>query len=374
MYEPSRLQRRQLPKQWIPVRVIEHSNRKLEVIDCDTVNTRKKAQTPILGVFLTKEERKVVRQFEINKQEVQNLKHKWSSEKVTLLCGTDGGLKDGIGTTGYVITDPDGTSPIVMGHAAEKQPSHDASSTRQELLAQLAVVYWIDHFIQVFGEPGWEAQIHLVTDSQASRDILDRSSMAIGIKDVMQAEMDVSEAIRVRRDKLPKIRYTAIKVRSHIDKEEAEDESHWEINDMADKLATEARGKVLSDKMRLTEPMFFDGVKAGCMSRGRLITSPLKNEIQQVLYEGKMKLYLGLKYGWSNKVFNSIDWEVHQAVIGATPLTQKVMLMKYIHGWLATKKTRYRQGVFRSATCFFCTQDEDSTHLFRCLHETNIII
>ena len=112
-----------------------------------------------------------------------------------------------------------------------------------------------------------------------------------------------------RRDKLPCTRYTVSKVKSHIDKEEAEDESHWEINNIADRLATEARGKVLSDKLRLTEPMFFEGVKAGCMRWGQLITGTLKTEIQQVLYEEKMKQYLGLKYGWNESIFNNIDWE-----------------------------------------------------------------
>ena len=102
-YEPSQLQRSRLPKQWTPVRVIERSYRKIGVIDCENVNMRQTAQTPQLGVFLTKEERKVVGQFEIDKQEIQNLKQKWHSEMVTLLCGTDGGLKDGIGTTGYMI-------------------------------------------------------------------------------------------------------------------------------------------------------------------------------------------------------------------------------------------------------------------------------
>ena len=63
-----------------------------------------------------------------------------------------------------------------------------------------------------------------------------------------------------------------------------------------------------------------------------------------------------------------------QAVIGTTPITQKVTLMKYIHRWLATKKYRYRHGVFSSAKCYFCHQEEDSTHLFKCLHETNMLI
>ncbi len=43
-------------------------------------------------------------------------------------------------------------------------------------------------------------------------------------------------------------------------------------------------------------------------------------------------------------------------------------MMKYIHGWLATKRQWYRQGAFKCATCFFCTDEEDSFHVFSCKH------
>ena len=360
---------------WVPIRVIKHSYRKLAVVDMPSnLRHNYSGLTLTAGIFMTPEERKVVGQFELDLTEFRKLKAAWGKEKITLLCGTDGGLKDGIGSTGYVITDPTADKPLLMGGAAEKQDLEEASSTRQELLAQLAVVYWLDHLIQVIGEPCEEVDIHLVTDSQASIDILGRCTQNIGIKDVMKPERDVSEALKHRRDKLQRIRYTVIKVRSHITKDEADNESHWEINQMADTLATEARSKALRSELRITEPMLFEGVKAGCMRRGRIITGALKREIQTALYEAKLKHYLSLKHGWPGSVMEAIDWTAHKKVVESTPITQRVTLMKYIHGWLATKKSRYRQGVFNSAKCFFCPHDEDGEHIFRCTHETNRLI
>ncbi len=137
-----------------------------------------------LGVFHTSEEKKVVGQYEINLTEVRNLRDKWSCKPITFLCGADGGWKDGIGTSGYVVTTEHSDQPIVTGHAAEGQREKNASSTRQELLGQLAIEYWVTQLIQTLGEPGWDLQAHVVIDSQASIDKLDRCKQLIGIKDV----------------------------------------------------------------------------------------------------------------------------------------------------------------------------------------------
>ena len=60
-----------------------------------------------------------------------------------LLCGSVGGLKDGIGTSGYVIHREGYDEPVMRGYTAEQQRGMEASSTRQELLAQLCIEYGI---------------------------------------------------------------------------------------------------------------------------------------------------------------------------------------------------------------------------------------
>lgn len=51
-----------------------------------------------------------------------------------------------------------------------------------------------------------------------------------------------------------------------------------------------------------------------------------------------------------------------------TPVFCRVTVIKLIHGWLATKKKRYHHGSFSSPKSLFCSDDEDSHHIFRCPH------
>lgn len=48
---------------------------------------------------------------------------------------------------------------------------------------------------------------------------------------------------------------------------------------------------------------------------------------------------------------------------------QCVTVTKHIHGWLATKKRTYREGVYPTPQCEFCNTVEDSQHIFRCQNE-----
>ncbi len=84
--------------------------------------------------------------------EVTNLQLKWHTDRITFLCGSDGGLKDSIGTSRYALIDSESDTPFVMGHSAENQVDLTTpSSTRQELLGHLAVVYWVEHCIRTLG-------------------------------------------------------------------------------------------------------------------------------------------------------------------------------------------------------------------------------
>ena len=49
-----------------------------------------------------------------------------------------------------------------------------------------------------------------------------------------------------------------------------------------------------------------------------------------------------------------------------TPLTQKPTLIKYIHGWLATKKRRGQEGAFRDSLCPLCGAEESKYHFLVC--------
>ena len=66
--------------------------------------------------------------------------------------------------------------------------------------------------------------------------------------------------------------------------------------------------------------------------------------------------------------FELINWDAHQLAIEQFYGLQQVTVMKYIHGWLATKQRRFREGVYSSPQCELCHEIEDSHHIFSCQH------
>lgn len=207
--------------------------------------------------------------------------------------------------------------------------------------------------------------MHVVTDSQASIDIVQNCGSVHSLKDVLRPEYDVASELYRLRERL-NVYHEIIKVRSHIDVEEASDECHWMINDMADRLATEARAKALDGKLRLTMPILFPGAKAGCFYRNWMITGSTSLAVQTALYKDQMVTYLMQKYRWSSQEHNSIDWDAQSSVLLSIPDMLRITMMKYVHGWLATKQHRYRNGCFLNPTCFLCDQEEGNTHIFCC--------
>lgn len=158
--------------------------------------------------------------------EMTHLKERWALEPINLLCGSDGSLKEGIGSSGYCIVVPNREIPLVTGYAAEYHIRHNSSSTRQELLGQLVIIYWLHRLITAMGTPGWDLAVQLVTDSKASIDIMEQCDSLIGLKDGLRPEMDVALEIFLKLTDLA-IKLEVIKVKSHIAVDEAPDENHW---------------------------------------------------------------------------------------------------------------------------------------------------
>ena len=260
------------------------------------------AQTPhedsalVFGHFRHAAKKKVVGQFEINLRVAKELQRRWHSQECALVCGTDGGLKDGIGTSGYTIYTNFDKTPLLEGHAAELQTSISASSTRQELLGQLAIEYWLEHMTHTFGEPPGPVQIQLVTDSSASISILEKTTNRVGLKDVMTPDVEIALAILHQRQKTPWTKFTAVKVQSHIDVTDAPDEFLWQVNFHSDRLATEAREKVKQQEMEASPPCLLDGMKVGCFINGNLVYTALKDTVMAHLHSQTMKSYLQNKY------------------------------------------------------------------------------
>ncbi len=125
--------------------------------------------------------------------------------------------------------------------AVKYQHWEHASSTRQELLGQLSMEYWLSKFQARWGMPRHPIKSTLITDSKACLDIMESMPQGVGIKAMLQAEMDVALEIYSQRSIHTCIIWNSQKVCSHIDKSAVPDDFHWECNKFVDELATRAQ-------------------------------------------------------------------------------------------------------------------------------------
>ncbi len=113
---------------------------------------------------------------------------------------------------------------MLSGCAGEYQPQISASSTRQELLGQMGIEYWLDRLQRQWGTPRKSLKIILITDSQASDDIMDKMPQLGTIRNMLAPEMDEALELYIQRPKHQWIQWRVIIVEGHIDIADAPDE------------------------------------------------------------------------------------------------------------------------------------------------------
>ena len=233
-----------------------------------------------------------------------------------MICASDGGLKNKIGTCGYILYLYNSSTPLISGHSEELQLSPKASCTRQELLGQLCMEYWLQILQSTLGELARKITIELVTDSQASIVLF-----------------------------------------------------YWKINEEADQLTTRSRGQVEQGKLLPHHPPFLPGSRAMCFIDGISCMDNLKQAIHTRVYEQHFIDNLCLKHGWMTNIFQIIDWKQHSGAVQSFPQIQRITVLKHIHGWLATQKRRCHEGASATSQCLLCHNDKDNMHIFHCKHK-----
>ena len=211
--------------------------------------------------------------------------------------------------------------------------------------------------------------VTLVTDSQSSIEILKKMDKMIGIKDVLQPELDVALEIYNLRIKHTWILWDMHKVESHIAAEDAPNEFFWECNEFVDTLATKARETVNFDELQKRETFIFPGAKIGCKLSGRIENNSLHQVLKHTINGRELKLYMMEKYNWNEDIFYQIDWTAHYRSFNKIQRSKKVTLTKFLHGWLATNKRQYRERKSHTELCSLCTEVETPAHIFYCTHE-----
>ena len=314
-------------------------------------------------------EEAIVGRYTWDEEQMDQFRQQWTDMECTVIAATDGGLKEGVGTSSYALFFPEVATPILQGHTGEYQPSRTASSTRQELRGQLGIEYWLARLARRWGIPRKTFTVILITDSKASIEILENAYNIVGIKDTLRPEMDVALEIVSQQISNFWVTRKVVKVESHISEENAPDPFDWKCNDIADKVATKAREIFVMEFLKNQRCTLFPGTRAGVLINGRLVNNDLYGTLKDTINGREMKMFLMAKYSWTEKTFDEIDWLEHYRQVRRYSLQKRVTLIKYLHGWLATNRRRYREGASHTHLCPLCSQEEHKSHMFICCNE-----
>ncbi len=132
-----------LPKFCTPASVIEATKYLLILTDESIGGSIYRDAKGLYGVRQQQLHAQIMGQYVTDDHLLQELHSKWHQPECTVVCATDGGLKDQTGTSSYAIFFPHLTQPIVFGRSGEYQSTETSSGTRQELLGQLGIEYWL---------------------------------------------------------------------------------------------------------------------------------------------------------------------------------------------------------------------------------------
>ena len=141
--------------------------------------------------------------------------------------------------------------------------------TRQELIGQLGIQYWLSRFETYWGRPRQGIQIVLVTNSQASIEIMENIPNMLEIKDTIRSEMDVALELFQQRTTHQWIKWNVCIVESHIERDDAPDGFYWDCDNYVDEQASKARLDFTLGELKQKETFLFPGTKIGCKIDGR---------------------------------------------------------------------------------------------------------
>ena len=197
---------------------------------------------------------------------------------------------------------------------------------------------------------------------------MNNAQQVTGLKDTIRAEMDVALELGRQRQANWWVHRELVKVESHIEMIHAPNTFYWTCNDKADKLASIARDCFSLDELKKQHFPVLQGTRAICVIDGRQVNNDLLPALKEKLMGSALKMFLMEKYGWNEVMFQSVCWEAHQTELHKIPIIRRPTLIKYIHGWLATKQRRYREGAFKDPLCPLCGSEERTNHFLRCMN------
>ena len=289
-----------------------------------------------------------------------------------ILIGTDGGLKSNIGTTGIVIEMEDDREIKVTAMSAERCTKGSLHSTREELRALLEAEMIIERCGDLWGRH-CDRRITFICDSKSALSEVELDREKWKDRNFMGPEVDVLITIDALKEESQNIRRVYQWEKAHQSPEEGESNER-RINREADELATECRDNVVDGLICPTKKLFMPKSQVSLILDGHRITKGMKTAIHQAVHDMKLAEFLMGKYGWTQSIFNNIDWKSMEACLFKRPSIYITSIMKLIHRWQPTlTKTSCYDRDTSKIKCSLCSEREVQHHYIYCQHEEFIM-
>ena len=297
--------------------------------------------------------------------DVSLLRERWESGDEWLI-GTDGGLKEGIGTCGVTVHNKTLDKELCSSMSAEFCGLGQLHSTREEIRAVLAAEIIISECNYHFGQQ--MQNIELVCDNKSALTKA-RYNKNDKQKEVqpLAAEAELLLELTQLRKQNENIQRSFTWVKSH--QEDAQFTTSQEsINKRADELATNARENAKEGLINTHPKQIFKHAEATLTINGHVVSKDLKKNIIDALYGERIINYLRKKYEWTEETFSKIDWDAHEFELSKVRGLYKISIYKLIHRWQPTNKVVQRNERRRAhqALCTECGNVDEQLHYMKC--------
>ena len=295
------------------------------------------------------------------------LQERWSKGDDWYI-GTDGGLKDNIGTTGVSLYNKTIKRELCYSMSAETCGLNHLHSTREEMKAVVAAEAIINQCNLHFGNK--TQRIDFICDNKSAigkikytEDNEQQEVLPLGAEAELLMELN---HLRNRNDNVDR-KYKWVKSHKDEDKDYVMS-SEDKMNQRADDLATEARENALSGLLETAPKQIYTNAVATLTVRGCVVSKDLKNVVMNALYGNQMIRYLKNKYDWDDETFDDIEWDAHEYEVSKVKGMLKISIHKLLHRWQPTNKVvqRNERRSKNDAKCTECDAIDDQLHYMKC--------
>ena len=279
---------------------------------------------------------------------------------------TDGGLHAQKGTHGWVIST--GTKILFQCAGPVDGPRDTASSTRSELGGYASALLLIRALYRFWGLRH-RSKFHWYCDSKAAISRVKRYTSHKTLVPKMPDDADLMSIIRSCQQELhTRIRIHWVKGHQDTTAKQSTLSLASRLNILADALATNYRqsGSLKSIKSVAHEPE----QRLSIAVNGIRLTSQYDASIRFHINGYHLRNYLQAKKGWTNKVWESVDFYTFGKHFRRLQPHQQSTWMKFVHNQLPLGERRYLQAPVKADTLRSCPcckeKDETLSHFSQC--------